>query len=739
MKILDLNGAWRLRRKDGTDPDGLPCAIPGSVTQALVRSGELSDPRAGENGRKLSAWVAETVWDVSREFSVDAAFLRHDFVDLELDAVEGWASVSVNGVPVLRTDNAFRPHASEVRSLLRPGRNELLIRFFPVESPPPLPPWMPSVCRTGVPGAVRLRAWSIARIAELGFSQRHSESGPIRLFIGGWVETADPADGARTEPVTLSLRLLDPEGEPAWEGAADFPSASDGQFHAVAAVRHPRRWWPAGLGGQPLYTLQALLRTRAGRVLDLREMRIGLRTLEAAEPAPGGPVRLRCNGVPVFLKGAVWSLPPAETAGGQTVDALLAAARDAHFNALALTPSLPPPPPAFWDRCDEAGIIVLGTGALGEAAAAPPGPFARMGTGTEAETESFAQVPPPFLNRACVPDSLLQEPGEETGLLICRSTVSLPDAETLAEAFPAAAGGAPLSGLPVLTSPALADRFTLRGGAPALLGSLLARYPLPASPRGWLVLSQLAQADALRARIAAARANDAVSGLLWEPYASLWAAADGASVDASGRWKALQYEAARAFAPEALFSRFDPDRGAAAVFRNDTPRARRDARFSWRLTDLQGATLSEGTQPFSAPAFSATPLPLPCLTPFLAHFGPGNLALWLSVLDGEGYVVARDCLLFAPPKDLRLRAPEISVEIAGPERIDDVQVWNVTLCAAAPAFAVRLTLDGCPALFGDAFFPLEPDEMTEVCVTPLRPLSAARFRRSLQVHSLFDL
>ena len=99
MKILDLNGAWRLRRKDGTDSDGLPCAIPGSVTQALVRSGELSDPRAGENGRKQSAWVAETVWDVSRDFSVDAAFLRHDFVDLELDAVEGWASVSVNGFP----------------------------------------------------------------------------------------------------------------------------------------------------------------------------------------------------------------------------------------------------------------------------------------------------------------------------------------------------------------------------------------------------------------------------------------------------------------------------------------------------------------------------------------------------------------------------------------------------------------------------------------------------------------
>ena len=163
MKILDLNGAWRLRRKDGTDSDGLPCAIPGSVTQALVRSGELSDPRAGENGRKQSAWVAETVWDVSREFSVDAAFLRHDFVDLELDTVEGWASVSVNGVPVLRTDNAFRPHASEVRSLLRPGRNELLIRFFPVESPPPLPPWMPPVCRTGVPGAVRLRACAAGR------------------------------------------------------------------------------------------------------------------------------------------------------------------------------------------------------------------------------------------------------------------------------------------------------------------------------------------------------------------------------------------------------------------------------------------------------------------------------------------------------------------------------------------------------------------------------------------------
>ena len=728
MQLLDLCGEWELRpARNGSAPP-VPCTVPGGVLGALAAAGEVPDPFT-EEGEGAARAACAGAWELSRSFEAGEALLAHDFVDLEFDGIDALAAVTVNGRSALRADNAFRPWHADVRRLLRKGRNRIRVALRPAPPPAParpdphglaaVPAAAPALPSTGIPRPVRLRAWSRARIADIGFGQKHAPSGPVALHVGGWIEMAEGADPSA---LSLFVRVLDPAGAAVWSGPAEIASGGDGAFHAVAQIRAPRLWWPAGLGPHPLYSVEAELRDEAGATLDRASARVGLRTLLPV-PLPGGGAALSCNGRPFFLRGAVWTPPrphpclPLLTR--EDYEPWIASAQDAHFNVLRLDGRSAPEAPAFWDLCDEAGIVVAGVAPLGEAAA--------QGAGGADE----AAAAPFYLRHACVPDAPLGEPDEDSGLEVRRTPVSLPAPETLAADVPPGARN--------LNGPALARRTALRGGPAALLSSLVARWPLPARPEDWLWLSQIAQAADLRERIAAARERPGAAGLLWDPFVSPRAGADAASLDAAGRWKALQYEAARAFAPEALFAHRGDDGRIGARYLNETPIARRGARFVWRLTSMDGATLDEGSSPLTVPAFGSVSLPLPDPAPFLSHYAPGGLALWLSALDAEGFVLSRDHLLFAPPKDLALQDPGLTADAAEPAEVDGETVYKVTVSAAAPAFGVFLDLPGTRALFSDGFFALDPDETLDVFVTPLEPVAPAAFADRLRVRSLFDL
>ena len=150
-------------------------------------------------------------------------------------------------------------------------------------------------------------------------------------------------------------------------------------------------------------------------------------------------------------------------------------------------------------------------------------------------------------------------------------------------------------------------------------------------------------------------------------------------------------------------------------------------------------TLASGAARFAAPAQSVHPLPLPDLSAHLAHYGPGNLALWLSALDAEGYVLSRDHWLFAEPRLLALQDPALAVDLGEAPDVDGEQVLKATVSVSAPAFGIRLDLPGIPALFGDGFFALEPDETLDVYVTPLERADPAELRRRLVARSLYDI
>lgn len=713
MQTLSLDGAWTLTRKDDRTFGPVRAQVPGSVHAALVDAGRIPDPLVGANLGE-TAWVGEAPWVYSRTFEVDDSFLEHGMIDLEFDGLDTLATVTVNGHTALRADNAFRTHRSNVRDLLKPGKNRIAVSLRPATAAnaPHKPrfgfgtPYAPAIVTAGIFRSVRLCAWNIARIEGLGCSQQHGASGHVQVFLGGWIERAEESPGREER---LHIRISDPDGALAWEGDATIPSGGGGAFQATATIRQPKLWWPAGMGPHPLYSVTARLTGAWGRTLDETTLRIGLRTLQP-ETGADGRSRLLCNGRPMFLRGAVWTPPHPyrPLLSRADYELWIASAAEGHFNALRLSSAAPLEGPDFWDLCDENGLVVLGAAAPGaEASAAAP--------------DTDVSDAPPFLRHACVPDTILGEPDEESGLVVSRGIVSYPAPETLSAAVPPA--------LRNPTGPCLSARTALRGGPSALLSALVSRWPVPPTHEGWSRISQLAQAAEIRSIVASARLSRGSSGFFWEPFVSAWAAADASSIDAGGHWKALQYEAARIFAPEALFGN---------VFRNDLPVARRGLRFTWRLTTLEGATLASASREFVAAPASSTENPVPDISGFIVHFGEGNVVLWFSVLDAEGFVVSRDFRLFAPPKDLRLVHPGLSVDASEETGPEGEQVFRISVSASAPAFGITFEAPGIPTLFSDGAFALEPDETYEVLATPISPVPGARFRAALRARSLFD-
>lgn len=577
-----------------------------------------------------------------------------------------------------------------------------------------------------------------ARIAELGFGQKHASpgGGEVELLVGGWIEGARGAPG-----FSIRVRAVSPDGREAGGCVCPVSPGGGGSFHASLRLSGSPLWWLSGLGEPALHVVEVGLDGPDGKRLDSVSRRVGLRTLECETRADGSRA-LVCNGVRVFARGAEWG------GGAAAVPELaVAAAADACFNALRLAPGSPVPPETFFDACDAAGIAVLGAAGLGSDDGS-----SWDGSSGGASAESGAAAPAEMMLHPCLPDHPLAEPDDETGFETARSVVSWAAPETLEEDVPGALGA--LNGLE------MTSRTALRGGPPALAAAVLADWPMPKSPAGWVWLSQLAQAAELRRRVAAARVSffrngsrapfpetgpvPAPTGVFWAPLQSARAGADASSLDSAGRWKALHYAAARMFAPEAVFAL--PGAGGAApraVRVVDRAGAGRAVWFSWRLTAMDGETLAAGSSPVSPDFAGAGELPLPDPTPFFVRRGREDLALWLALRDADGCVVSRDCALFVPPRALRLQNPDLSVDVSALEESDadrgGEQVFRVSVSASAPAFGVFLETPGLPALFEDSFFGLDPDETVEIHVATLRRVSESEFRAALRVRSLFDL
>ncbi|WP_161860514.1 beta-mannosidase [Algicella marina] len=366
---MNLAGVWRLR--DGLGEYDLEIVLPGDVHSALIAAGHLPEPYEGRN-EMACRWVAEREWTISRRFEAEGAEWAH----LHLECVDCVAEISINGELVALAENAFHPQEVLLAGVLRPGENEIAVKFpsslavadalqaaqpFRVpyhEGNSPLAngnmlrkvqcdfgwDWNIALAPLGLYGAMELREtgpW----IGVVDVTQVHFD-GRVELEIGVSLQGL-----AGAERVELEVSCC---GE---DARATVEVTREPVRHVLGLeIDDPELWQPAGLGAQVMHAL----RVTAGS--ETRVIRLALReVLLISEPDEvGRSFKLRVNGEDVFCRGANWI--PADALPGrisrEKTRALLQSAVDANMNMIRVWGGGRYEPDSFYEDCDVLGLLV---------------------------------------------------------------------------------------------------------------------------------------------------------------------------------------------------------------------------------------------------------------------------------------------------------------------------------------------------------------------------------------------
>lgn len=361
---MNLGGAWRMREADSETWHS--AHVPGSVYADLMADGTMPDPFWREN--ELDAFERmKKDYVYQRAFTVSEAQLAHTHVELVCEGLDTLAHVSLNGREIAFADNMHITWVWNVKEQLHAGENTLEIRFdSPIlycakkaeeapgwESSDATPgfrhlrkahcmfgwDWGPRLPDAGIWRPIFLRTWDTARLENALMLQAHHDGVvdvTIRPEIAG--ESA------------WSAEITAPDGE-----VLTLPETTAAE--QVIAIQNPQLWWPNGLGKQPLYRVTVRLATG-----DTRMWRIGLRTMTVSREKDewGEEFCHVVNGMKVFAMGADY-IPEDNILARVTPDRtrrLLEDCKAANFNAIRVWGGGYYPDDAFYDICDELGLLV---------------------------------------------------------------------------------------------------------------------------------------------------------------------------------------------------------------------------------------------------------------------------------------------------------------------------------------------------------------------------------------------
>lgn len=361
---VNLGGAWRMREADSETWHS--AHVPGSVYADLMADGTMPDPFWREN--ELDAFERmKKDYVYQRTFTVSEAQLAHAHVELVCEGLDTLAHVSLNGREIAFADNMHITWVWDVKEQLHAGENTLEIRFdspilYCAKKAEEAPGWESS---DATPGFRHLRKAHCMFGWDWG--PRLPDAGIWRpIFLRTWdtarLENALMLQAHHDGVVDVTIR---PEiaGESAWSAEITAP---DGEVltlpettatEQVITIEHPQLWWPNGLGKQPLYRVTVRLATG-----DTRTWRIGLRTMTVSREKDewGEEFCHVVNGVKVFAMGADY-IPEDNILARVTPERtrrLLEDCKAANFNAIRVWGGGYYPDDAFYDICDELGLLV---------------------------------------------------------------------------------------------------------------------------------------------------------------------------------------------------------------------------------------------------------------------------------------------------------------------------------------------------------------------------------------------
>ncbi len=392
MNKITLNGTWNLAEENGQELCTLQ--VPGTVLSGLLDAKLIEDPfyRLNEDPTRALFWKD---YVFTREFDVSKETLGEDQIVLVCEGLDTLATIEINGKEAAKTDNMHRTWRIPVKEYLHAGKNTIRIVFASVlryieeyqytpEKEIHYVPcgamkgnqlirkahsmfgwdWGSQTIDAGIFRDIYLESYSHPRLSDVRIRQQHGEDVTVS------VEAAVTGNVSGHYQIRCSIREAQENAAvidsveagltPYQKAAPD--AADDYQSKLELTVTDPKLWWPNGYGSQPLYLVTTELFDEQGTVVETVTKRIGLRTLTVSteKDAWGNEFAFCVNGVKIFAMGGNYIPEDCLYTRIRKKDQefLLDSCVQAHFNCVRVWGGGYYPSDAFYDMCDEKGLIV---------------------------------------------------------------------------------------------------------------------------------------------------------------------------------------------------------------------------------------------------------------------------------------------------------------------------------------------------------------------------------------------
>lgn len=381
MQTCTLNGTWQLSAGHRS-LESVDMQIPGTVLSGLLAAGKIKDPfyRTNEDATRALFWKD---YVFTRTFDVDEKLLAQQHIVLVCEGLDTLAEISINGTFLAKTDNMHRTWKFQAKKLLHPGKNEIQIVFrsvlrfiedYPYEAHKKINyipcgsmkgnqllrkahsmfgwDWGPQTIDAGIFRDIYLQGYSHARIEDIRIHQQHAKNVSVQTSITlsesvpGQKLCVELSEDGADKPLQTKLCKTNADGV----AAVDF------------VIENPKLWWPNDYGDQPLYIVRTTLLDEDGTSLESITRRIGLRTLTISQEKDewGNEFAFCVNGVKIFTRGGNYIPDDClyTRITEKKLDYILESCRRAHFNCVRVWGGGYYPSDAFYDLCDEKGLIV---------------------------------------------------------------------------------------------------------------------------------------------------------------------------------------------------------------------------------------------------------------------------------------------------------------------------------------------------------------------------------------------
>jgi beta-mannosidase len=359
-RIVSIEGETRTPLRDGwhcavvaagtvpQDAEFVPGRVPGTAAEALTEAGRWS-------------WDDPVPLD-ERDVWYRCDFEAHGAHRLEFGGLATIADIFLDGKQIASSRSMFVPLTCDV-TLSGKHRLEMCFRALrPYLENKSRARWRPRMIQPS--GLRNVRTTALGRMP--GFAPPAPPVGPwrhIELVSRNSVGVVRASLRPRLEG-TMGILEVDVELDSAPDGkvtvtcageTAEYRRQSPRFFKGPIRLPDVAQWWPHTHGEPKLHHVSAQI---GDTKIDLG--RVGFCRNEIDRSADWQGFGLVVNGVPVFCRGAVWT--PADPIGldssREKLLPLLQQARDAGMNMLRVGGTMVYESDAFFDLCDELGILV---------------------------------------------------------------------------------------------------------------------------------------------------------------------------------------------------------------------------------------------------------------------------------------------------------------------------------------------------------------------------------------------